>query len=139
MESNHAIRLRTVKLIGRLIAPLTEEGLIRVDEEREILTNLKYLAKHGSPVPPIAPKLIDQREGAEMLGIGLSAFKMHEKNGVFEKYFKRRMVGGSVRYRNLDVLAYIMADGVSLTEGDSEFLANDPEARKIYLGERFRM
>ena len=35
--------------------------------------------------------------------------------------------------------AYIMADGVILTEGDSEFLANDPEARKIYLGERFRM
>ena len=35
--------------------------------------------------------------------------------------------------------AYIMADGVILTEGDSEILANDPEARKIYLGERFRM
>lgn len=35
--------------------------------------------------------------------------------------------------------AYIMADGVILTEGDSEFLANDPDARKIYLGERFRM
>ena len=36
-------------------------------------------------------------------------------------------------------MAYIMADGIILTEGDSEFLANDPEARKIYLGERFRM
>jgi len=36
-------------------------------------------------------------------------------------------------------MAYIMADGVILTEGNSEFLANDPEARKIYLGERFRM
>lgn len=35
--------------------------------------------------------------------------------------------------------AYIMADGVILTEGNSEFLANDPEARKIYLGEKFRM
>ncbi|MBN1294941.1 MAG: LPS export ABC transporter ATP-binding protein [Candidatus Latescibacteria bacterium] len=35
--------------------------------------------------------------------------------------------------------AYIMADGVILTEGSSEFLANDPDARKIYLGERFRM
>ncbi|MFC1606450.1 LPS export ABC transporter ATP-binding protein [Candidatus Latescibacterota bacterium] len=35
--------------------------------------------------------------------------------------------------------AYIMADGVILTKGDSEFLANDPEARKIYLGEKFRM
>jgi len=36
-------------------------------------------------------------------------------------------------------MAYIMADGVILTEGTSEFLANDPEARKIYLGERFKM
>ena len=36
-------------------------------------------------------------------------------------------------------MAYVMADGIILTEGDSEFLANDPEARKIYLGERFRM
>ena len=36
-------------------------------------------------------------------------------------------------------MAHIMADGVILTEGDSDYLANDPEARKIYLGERFRM
>jgi lipopolysaccharide export system ATP-binding protein len=35
--------------------------------------------------------------------------------------------------------AYIIADGTILTEGDAEFLANDPEARKIYLGERFKM
>jgi lipopolysaccharide export system ATP-binding protein len=35
--------------------------------------------------------------------------------------------------------AYIMADGAILTQGTSEFLANDPEARKIYLGEKFRM
>ena len=35
--------------------------------------------------------------------------------------------------------AYIIAEGTILTEGTSEFLANDPEARKIYLGERFKM
>jgi len=35
--------------------------------------------------------------------------------------------------------AYIMADGEILTEGNSEYLINDPEARKIYLGERFKM
>ena len=35
--------------------------------------------------------------------------------------------------------AYIIADGVILTEGTSEFLINDPDARKIYLGERFKM
>jgi lipopolysaccharide export system ATP-binding protein len=35
--------------------------------------------------------------------------------------------------------AYIMAEGKILTEGTADFLANDPEARQIYLGERFRL
>jgi len=35
--------------------------------------------------------------------------------------------------------AYIMCDGKILKSGTSEFLANDPEARRIYLGEKFRL
>jgi lipopolysaccharide export system ATP-binding protein len=35
--------------------------------------------------------------------------------------------------------AYIMCDGKILKEGTAEFLANDEEARKIYLGEKFRL
>ena len=35
--------------------------------------------------------------------------------------------------------AYIMSEGKILKLGTAEFLANDPEARKIYLGERFRL
>ncbi|MEA3296384.1 MAG: LPS export ABC transporter ATP-binding protein [candidate division Zixibacteria bacterium] len=35
--------------------------------------------------------------------------------------------------------AYIMCEGKILKSGNSEFLANDPEARKIYLGEKFRL
>jgi lipopolysaccharide export system ATP-binding protein len=35
--------------------------------------------------------------------------------------------------------AYIMYDGRVLISGSSEELANDPEARKIYLGERFSL
>ncbi len=35
--------------------------------------------------------------------------------------------------------AYIMCDGQILTSGSSEFLANDPEARKVYLGEKFKL
>ncbi len=35
--------------------------------------------------------------------------------------------------------AYIMCDGQILKSGTSEYLANDPEARKIYLGEKFRL
>jgi lipopolysaccharide export system ATP-binding protein len=35
--------------------------------------------------------------------------------------------------------AYIMCDGKILKSGTSEFLANDSEAKKIYLGEKFRL
>lgn len=35
--------------------------------------------------------------------------------------------------------AYIMCEGRILKEGTSEFLANDPEARKIYLGTNFKL
>ncbi|MFH2055719.1 MAG: LPS export ABC transporter ATP-binding protein [bacterium] len=35
--------------------------------------------------------------------------------------------------------AYIMCDGKILKAGTAEFLASDPEARKIYLGEKFRL
>jgi len=35
--------------------------------------------------------------------------------------------------------AYIIYEGNILKAGTSEYLANDPEARKIYLGEKFRL
>jgi lipopolysaccharide export system ATP-binding protein len=35
--------------------------------------------------------------------------------------------------------AYIMYDGRILLSGTAEDLAKDPEARKIYLGERFQL
>ncbi len=35
--------------------------------------------------------------------------------------------------------AYIMCDGQILKSGTAEFLAEDPEARKIYLGEKFKL
>ena len=35
--------------------------------------------------------------------------------------------------------AYIMYKSQVLTEGSSEYLANDPEARHIYLGDSFRL
>jgi len=35
--------------------------------------------------------------------------------------------------------AYIMCDGKILKKGTSEYLANDPEARKIYLGQKFQL
>jgi len=35
--------------------------------------------------------------------------------------------------------AYILFDGKIMIEGSSEFLANDPTARKMYLGENFKL
>lgn len=35
--------------------------------------------------------------------------------------------------------AYIICDGQILKSGTAEFLASDPEARKIYLGEKFKL
>ncbi len=35
--------------------------------------------------------------------------------------------------------AYIMSEGKILKSGTAELLANDPEARKIYLGEKFKL
>jgi lipopolysaccharide export system ATP-binding protein len=36
-------------------------------------------------------------------------------------------------------IAYLLFEGKVLKQGDSEFLANDPEARKLYLGESFKL
>ena len=35
--------------------------------------------------------------------------------------------------------AYIMCEGKILTSGTSEYLVSDPEARKVYLGDKFRL
>jgi lipopolysaccharide export system ATP-binding protein len=35
--------------------------------------------------------------------------------------------------------AYLLFEGKILKEGTSDFLANDPEARKLYLGEKFKL
>jgi lipopolysaccharide export system ATP-binding protein len=35
--------------------------------------------------------------------------------------------------------AYLLFEGQILKSGTSEFLANDPEARKLYLGEKFKL
>ena len=57
------------------------------------------------------PKLIDQKEAAEMLGIGFSNFKKLEKSNAFP--CKRRMVGTSVRYRNTDIIKFILSEDTS--------------------------
>lgn len=100
------ITAKTVRLIKRIMRPVAEEGLIPIPEYNEVISQLTSLAEHGTTKPVVVPKLLDQREAAEMLGIGLSNFKKLEAEGAFP--FKRKMVGSSVRYRNTDIIEYIM-------------------------------
>ena len=102
------IRHKTVKLIAKLIHPLTESNLIFVPEYREIVAQLKHLADKGTPLPVVIPKLIDQSEASDMLGVSLANFKRLEREGYFP--FKRKMVGSSVRYRNTDITRYLLVD-----------------------------
>ncbi|MDX9980568.1 MAG: helix-turn-helix domain-containing protein [Lentisphaeria bacterium] len=59
-------------------------------------------------MPPIVPKLLTFEEAGDMLGISYSSFKKLEKEGHFP--FKRKMVGTSVRFRNLDLLEFMLTD-----------------------------
>ena len=104
---NHTITLNTVRYFKRIMRPLAEDGIIPLPEYHEAISQLTSLVEHGIPKPTVVPKLIDQREAAEMLGIGLSNFKKLEGEGAFP--FKRKMVGSSVRYRNTDILDFILA------------------------------
>ena len=104
------VKPRTVKLIARFIRPLCEEGFLSVPEMNEILGNLKNLAAKGEMLPAVQPKLVDQAEAAEMLGISLANYKKMEREGRIP--IPRKMVGSSVRYRNTDIIRYILSSEV---------------------------
>ena len=104
--NNHIIRNQTVTLIGKILHPLTESNLIPFPEYREIIAQLRHLANHGEPLPIVVPKLITMDEAAKMLGISLANFKKQEPY----LPFKRKYVGHGIRYRNTDVIRFILAD-----------------------------
>lgn len=102
-----SVRVATVKLIGRLLQPIAEAGVISIPELNNIMSNLRYLAQKGTLRPIENPKLLNPKEVAEMLGISYSHFRNLEQDGHFP--FKRRMVGTAVRYFNTDILDYILS------------------------------
>jgi len=107
MKANE-VRPRTITLIGKLIRPWIDEGIISVPEGREIIANLNHLAQRGTILPTMVPKLLNQEEAAEMLGISKSNFRKLEAEGKLS--IKRKMVGTSVRYRNTDILEFMLTD-----------------------------
>ena len=100
------IRYQTVVLIGKILHPLTESNLIPFPEYREIIAQLKHIAAKGDQLPVVVPKLITMEEAAQMLGISLANFKKQEPF----LPFKRKYVGHGVRYRNTDVIKFILSD-----------------------------
>lgn len=101
------VRNTTVKLIGRILQPISETGTITYLELNEIMSNLRNLAQQGELLPDVIPKLIEQRDAAQMLGISFAHFRNLEREGFFP--FKRRMVGTAVRYYNTDIQKYILS------------------------------
>ena len=73
------IRQSTVKLIGKIIFPLVETGVVTLAEYNEIMANLRYLAKKGTLVPDVLPKLLKTKEVADILGISSSQFRQLEQ------------------------------------------------------------
>ena len=102
------ISMTTVRMIKRIMRPIAEEGIIPLPEYNEAISQLTSLAEHGKQKPVIIPRLVDMKEAAEILGVGLSNFKRLEGENAFP--FKRKMVGSSVRYRNTDLYEYLTMD-----------------------------
>ena len=113
--NNNLIRHQTVILIGKILHPLTESNLIPFPEYREIIAQLKHIAAKGEPLPVVVPKLVTSEEAAQMLGISLANFKKQEPY----LPFKRKYVGHGIRYRNTDIIRYILSDDPQSTETDS--------------------
>lgn len=105
--SEAIIRNQTVNLISKILHPLTESNLIPFPEYREIVAQLRNIANKGEPLPVVVPKLLTMEETANMLGISLANFKKQEPY----LPFKRKYVGHGIRYRNTDVIRFILADG----------------------------
>ena len=104
--SKSPVTFSTVKLVGRLLSPIVERGVISQPEYNELMANLRHLSQKGELIPDILPKLIDQKQAAELLGVSFSHFRNLERDGTFP--FRRRMVGTAVRYRNTDVIQYLL-------------------------------
>ena len=104
--SEPIIRNQTVNLISKILHPLTESNLIPFPEYREIVAQLRHIANEGKPLPIVVPKLVTMDEAANMLGISLANFKKQEQY----LPFKRKYVGHGIRYRNTDIIRFILSD-----------------------------
>jgi lipopolysaccharide export system ATP-binding protein len=97
----------------------------RVEITRALVTKPKFilLDEPFAGVDPIAVEDIQGIvKGLKEKGIGvlITDHNVHETLSITDR-------------------AYLLYDGTVLKAGTAEFLANDPEARKLYLGDKFRL
>jgi lipopolysaccharide export system ATP-binding protein len=97
----------------------------RVEITRALVTNPKFmlLDEPFAGIDPIAVEDIQNIvHGLKKRGIGvlITDHNVHETLSITDR-------------------AYLMYEGVVLKSGSAEFLANDPEARKLYLGDKFKL
>jgi len=76
--------------------------------------------------------------------VGVDPIAVEEiQNIIFD--LKKRNIGVLITDHNVHETlsvtdrAYLLYEGVVLKSGDAQFLANDKEARKLYLGEKFKL
>lgn len=97
----------------------------RVEITRALVTQPKFLLldEPFSGIDPIAVEDIQKiihRLKEKGLGLLITDHNVRETLSITDK-------------------AYLMCDGGVLKSGSAQFLASDPEAKKIYLGEKFRL
>ncbi len=97
----------------------------RTEIARALATNPKFilLDEPFAGVDPIAVEdimNIVQELRARNIGVLITDHNVHETLSIVDR-------------------AYLLYEGKVLMEGTSDALANDPEAKKLYLGEKFRL
>jgi lipopolysaccharide export system ATP-binding protein len=97
----------------------------RTEIARTLVTNPRFilLDEPFAGIDPIAVEDIQNIvHGLKIRGIGvlITDHNVHETLSITDR-------------------AYLLFEGTILKEGSSDFLANDPEARKLYLGEKFKL
>lgn len=97
----------------------------RAEISRALVTNPKFilLDEPFAGVDPIAVEDIQEIvRSLKQKGIGvlITDHNVHETLSITDR-------------------AYLLYEGTVLKAGTTEFLANDPEARKLYLGDKFRL
>ncbi len=97
----------------------------RLEICRSLVTNPKFilLDEPFAGVDPIAVEDIQNIVGGlkqKEIGVLITDHNVHETLSITDR-------------------AYLMFDGSVLKSGDADFLASDPEARKLYLGDKFKL